>query len=471
MKTFSIAALAASMMVLACIDHVLSMPAMAMQDSPGAVAPAQDDKPAETPAVSPAQDQPVQPPAEPDADTLAKDREMERLIQAFGNLLTIAQNTLGGLGDAEMIAVERLRADLEMFNLRWPDDQRMIALELQCSRWLGDRDRVDQLFGQLVEMNPGTPGMLIVWAEDLYGRNEYARVLEVLELSKHSLKEVSQLAFLKARSLFAEHRFEEAAEALALLPESPQLKGPHLLQLATLRRAMPEYVKLWEEEQTKRAAEASADDLPLVTLETEHGTIKLELYENEAPIAVANFITLAESGFYDNTTFHRVVANHVTQGGDPNTKPGAAGAIGEGGPGYTIADEHSKPEARAHFSGSLGMAHSAAPNSAGSQFYICHEPKPDLNGSYTIFGRVVEGLDIARHMKLGDKLVKVAVERKRPHEYEFEKLTGQMPPVELRPVDPSTFSNTKPAEEEPAAEEPSADEPEAEEPAAAPEQE
>ncbi len=423
---------------------------------------AQDSAPAQTP---PAQGQPVNPP--PAADDATRDKEMNRLITAFGNLLNVAQNSLGGISESEMIAVERLRADLEMFNLRWPDDQRMLALELQCSRWLGDRDRVDQLFGQLVDMNPDTPAMLIVWAEDLYGRNEYSRVLDIIDGARHSPKNVPQLAFLKAKSLFAEHRFQEAVETLALLPESPQLKAPHLLELATLRRAAPEYVKLWQKEQELRAKEASADDLPIVTLETERGTIKLELFENEAPITVANFVTLVENGFYDNTTFHRVVPNHVTQGGDPNTKPGGTGVIGEGGPGYTIADEFTKPDARAHFSGSLGMAHSAAPNSGGSQFYICHEPKPDLNGKYTVFGRVVEGLEIARAMKLGDKLISAKVERKRDHEYTFEKLAGQMPPAtpNIRPVDPATVPQFQPP---PPAETP-AEMPSADEPAPAPE--
>jgi len=447
MRNLTAAALAASLFTLA----IPQVPAMAMQDGTATSAAAAQDAPA-PPTVDPAQ------------DAAAKDREMQRLIGAFGNLLTASQS-LQGLNPDDIKQVERLRADLEMFNVRWPEEQRMIALELQCCRWLGNRDCVDRLFYQLVELNPDTPAMVIVWSDDLLGRNEYQRALDAVDLWHQPAKDVPALAFVKAKCLFALNRFEEAAAAVAEVQDSPSIKPEHQVELLNLRQNASKYVELWSEELAKREAEAKADDLPIVTIETERGPITIELFENDAPIAVANFITLVEDGYFEDMTFHRVVRNHVTQTGDPNSKPGGEGVVGTGGPGYRIADEFTLPGARNHFAGSVGMAHGPAPNSAGSQFYIMHEPKPDLNGKYTVFGRVTEGLEIARQMKQGEKLIRAFVVRKRSHPYDnFEKLTGDKQPtardVEIAsppamPVDPNTTEgDAAPKPEAPKAEEP-----------------
>ncbi len=102
-------------------------------------------------------------------------------------------------------------------------------------------------------------------------------------------------------------------------------------------------------------------------LKTNRGDIELELFENEAPNTVANFITLVEKGFYNGLTFHRVLPGFMAQGGDPKGN-------GQGGPGYSIAEEFTKPNHRLHFRGSLAMARSASPDSAGSQFYLMFAP-------------------------------------------------------------------------------------------------
>lgn len=122
-------------------------------------------------------------------------------------------------------------------------------------------------------------------------------------------------------------------------------------------------------------------------IETTMGDMKVELYESEAPITVSNFISLAESGFYDELTFHRVIKGFVIQGGDPR-------GDGTGGSEKTIPLEIN--ENLRHLDGALAMARSADPDSASSQFYICDGPQPHLDGNYAVFGRVVEGMDVVR---------------------------------------------------------------------------
>jgi len=443
MKHQTVAVLAVSTMILSCLEQ-----------SAWAVAPLPQDQ---APASAPAQAQPV-------SDSETQSKEQQRLITAFTNLWPVFQQQSGIL-DSDRIVLERLRSELEMYNLRWPDDQRMLALQLQCCRWLADRDCVDQIFAQLVELNPDTPAMVVTWAEDLRGRNEFERALEVINSAKQPSESVPVLQYLKVKTLFSLNRFEEAAAALELIPESAQIKPTAQLDLVKLRTAVPQYVEFWSNEQQLRNQQTNN---PIVVLETERGTIKLELYEDEAPISVKNFISLVESGFYNDTLFHRVEVNHVTQGGDPNTKPGATGVPGTGGPGYTIADEFAIPNARKHFQGSLGMAHGSNANSGGSQFYICHEPKPDLNGGYTVFGHVIEGLDVALQMKRDQKLIKATVERKREgvNYADFPKITTASQPVLVPSAPPPGAPATPGQQPQPApADEPAADEPAAEEPA------
>jgi len=139
---------------------------------------------------------------------------------------------------------------------------------------------------------------------------------------------------------------------------------------------------------------------PIATVEMEKGgKIVIELYPRDAPITVANFIKLIKMKFYDGLTFHRVEPGFVVQGGDPN-------GDGSGGPGWTIKDEYNKLK---HLEGSLGMAKTRQPNSAGSQFYICLGPAPHLDGGYTVFGRVIKGMDVVRKIRIGDRMKRVTI--------------------------------------------------------------
>lgn len=134
-------------------------------------------------------------------------------------------------------------------------------------------------------------------------------------------------------------------------------------------------------------------------LETAKGTIKFELKESEAPITTRNFITLAEKGFYNGLTFHRVIRKFMIQGGCPKGN-------GTGGPGYTIKDEF-HPELK-HTKGAVSMAN-AGPNTGGSQFFITEQPQPHLDGHHSVFGQVTEGQDVVEKIKQGDKILKVTI--------------------------------------------------------------
>jgi cyclophilin family peptidyl-prolyl cis-trans isomerase len=130
----------------------------------------------------------------------------------------------------------------------------------------------------------------------------------------------------------------------------------------------------------------------LATIETTKGTIKFRFFPNEAPGHVENFKKLAGEGFYDGALFHRVIPGFMIQGGCPNSKKDNRGMHGTGGPGYTIKAEFNKIK---HKRGIVSMARSTNPDSAGSQFFICVKDSLFLDGQYTVFGEVVEGMDVA----------------------------------------------------------------------------
>lgn len=126
-------------------------------------------------------------------------------------------------------------------------------------------------------------------------------------------------------------------------------------------------------------------------IETKFGNIEMKFFPDVAPNHVNNFIELAKKGFYDGTTFHRIIPGFMIQGGDPNSKDPDKAKHGMGGPGYTIKAEFND---KSHKRGTLSMARAAHPDSAGSQFFICVADSFFLDKQYTVFGEVVSGMDI-----------------------------------------------------------------------------
>ena len=149
------------------------------------------------------------------------------------------------------------------------------------------------------------------------------------------------------------------------------------------------------DEENEVSVEATGE-LPIATIKVKNfGTIKAELYPNKAPNTVNNFISLANSGFYDGLIFHRVIKGFMNQGGDPD-------GVGTGGPGYSIKGEFSSNgytnNDLKHTAGVLSMARASNPDSAGSQFFIMAEDASYLDGEYAAFGKVIEGMDVVEEI-------------------------------------------------------------------------
>lgn len=188
------------------------------------------------------------------------------------------------------------------------------------------------------------------------------------------------------------------------------------------------------EEKVEAPAPSSGPN-PVVEFKTSMGSFQIELFEDDAPNTVANFVELIEKEFYDGTVFHRVIEGFMIQGGDPNSKDADPSNDGMGGPGYRFDDEFSSQKHTG--AGILSMAN-AGPKTNGSQFFITLAPTPHLDGRHTVFGKVTKGLDIIKSIgktetsgprgsppnrpKTDIKVESAKVLSKRDHEYKVKKL-------------------------------------------------
>ena len=143
------------------------------------------------------------------------------------------------------------------------------------------------------------------------------------------------------------------------------------------------------------------------TIETSKGTIVAELFDTEVPNTVANFEKLANSEFYDGTRFHRVIRDFMAQGGDPLSRDPGNARVGSGGPGYKIKCETDR-NTHKHVAGALSMAH-AGKDTGGSQFFICHGPQRHLDGVHTVFGQVMQGMDVVLRIERNDVVNSIRV--------------------------------------------------------------
>jgi len=137
------------------------------------------------------------------------------------------------------------------------------------------------------------------------------------------------------------------------------------------------------------------------TIETEKGDLVLELFASDVPVTVNNFVFLAREGFYDGTIFHRVIPGFMAQGGDPT-------GTGAGNPGYSFADEFTE---HTHITGALSMANSGS-NTNGCQFFITYAPQPHLDGEHTVFGQLIEGMDVLEKIETGDTIIRITIEKR-----------------------------------------------------------
>jgi peptidylprolyl isomerase len=180
------------------------------------------------------------------------------------------------------------------------------------------------------------------------------------------------------------HQSASVEPSPSLLPSEVELAGP-----------------LTAEEQNIMNPAITNDMNPSATIRTNYGDITLELFANEMPITVGNFVTLAEDGFYDGTKFHRVIPNFMIQGGDPNTRGDNEAIYGTGGPESNIPDEFVEGELLTNTRGTIAMANTGQPNSGGSQWFInlvdntgLDFDKQPLTSRHPVFGRVLSGMEV-----------------------------------------------------------------------------
>lgn len=285
--------------------------------------------------------------------------------------------------------------------------QRMVAAAVQ-EYLLDPKDRklADMLWG-ILDIN--------VEADQYEGMLEVAQALQANGYQQEKLR--GALAITS----FALNHYDIAKEQVNALIE----EGAADPKLLNLRDDADEVKREWENELRVRQEDAQGPPLPRVLIHTTKGDILVELFENQAPETVGNFIHLVESGFYEGLTFHRVISNFMAQVGCPI-------GDGTGGPGYTIYGEMKKPGARKFFRGTLGMALAQDPNSAGSQFFISYIPTYELNDDYTAFGRVLSGMQVVGNLvrvnpdekkeegapvEMPDEIISIEVLNKRDHEY------------------------------------------------------
>ncbi len=285
-------------------------------------------------------------------------------------------------------------------------------------------------------------------------RIETNQFQKAYELSLQALDKDPQDRYVWKAFQLTTFNLERFAEFAKKLDSSfPKEKPEWALRMG--KQADEMYGK-WQQEGALRAAEKKADDLPRVRITVEHrrflrgsdgaslGKIEktgveefiVELFEDQAPATVANFISLVESKAYDGTRFHLAVSAVMAVGGDLHSKTGDPAEDGDGGPGYVIPDEFGLPKARNHFRGSLSMVNFERPKTAGSQFFITLVPRPEFDGKHTVFGRVIRGMEAVDNITRGrtnnqigffgllipgDLLLRAEVLRKRNHEYKVIK--------------------------------------------------
>lgn len=392
----------------------------------------------------------------------------DSLLERYRSTRTSLINQ-GGIAPGDLDAIRILRDDLSKWTSSH-DDFKVVAAELQLSLWLDDSPACNTLFNTLATLQPENSDIIVAWtnfklsqegadpsvvweeltaqfpgsssvalgmAQYLDSKNRFTEAIAAIEQIDLSTASPVMLE-LYSDLLFADNRFKDATAALeqidpTLLADDPALSAKIDPKLTRYR----DTAKRWEIELLIREDEETADDLPRVMIITSKGPILIELFEDHAPNTVANFVSLAESGYYDGTRFHRVLPKFMAQGGDPNSREGAEGTAGSGGPGYNIEDEHTGDNIREHFAGSLSMAKTSTPHSAGSQFFLTHLPTPHLDGRHTVFGRIITGLKIARSLEQDDAIIAMTIVRKRDHDYVVIKY-GQKTEKVIEPTNPKT---------------------------------
>jgi len=357
------------------------------------------------------------PTASDDADTDAKAVEETKDPIAAWNELQSQRIELGK-------KLNVLRAEFEK-----ADDDRKLEIRKEYTALMTTfqselQPKMVKLAPRVYKLDPkqGDAGQIAM--EIAFRENRYAESAKIADVLIAQGRNVDAILSAAGASQYAMHNFEQAAKIFNEAEKAGKLDK----RGGQFKKAANDYIELWKNEQEIREREVQAtgdQQLPRVELKTSRGNVVLELFENEAPNAVANFITLVESGKYDGIKFHRVLPNFMAQGGNLNTLDDDP-ANDNDGSGFTIECECYRDDARKHFRGTLSMAH-AGKNTGGAQFFLTHLPTYWLNAGHsanpghTVFGRVAEGQETVDAISVGDALKSAKVLRKRNHEYKPER--------------------------------------------------
>ena len=318
------------------------------------------------------------------------------------------------IGASERTALQGLQSRLDAFLGEHPEDRRAIVLDINVASWLGQTDRVDADYERLA-MLTDADAVWLAWAKVRLSENLYDEAGNMARGRDYDLANTPGIAILDAQVYMSNNDFEGAMAAIAAIPEDGLAKPGIRTKANRIRGQAQRWLNLWTDELALRAAEETAGTAPIMQLVTSRGPVTILLHEDQAPNTVANFIELSEQGFYNGTRFHRVMPNFVAQSGDPNSRPGSIGTAGTGGRGAQLPDESARADKRLHFAGAVAMAKAPDPTKPGksilksgsSQFYIILEPAESLNDEYTVFGRVIDGMEAVQRLRRDDELVAV----------------------------------------------------------------
>jgi cyclophilin family peptidyl-prolyl cis-trans isomerase len=354
------------------------------------------------------------------------------------------------------LRLSALQADLEAARRARPQDPTV--------QWLtgellliagGEPDEIRPYFERALAAGLNQPQLFASLAKVEFDSNHFQAAYDYALKALEGDRQSQAVWQIYVRASFGIERFGEVVQSLD--QAFPEVKPPWAAEMRSTAQGL---LGEWRRELALRHAEEARGNLPMVRFTIEHrsfanaavnqtqdnnqsvgerstgrGVVEIELFEDQAPLAVANFVNLVERGFYNGTRFHWAEAGRMVVGGDPNTKGENRAEDGRGGPGYSIPDESNSALAREHFRGSISMVQRGP--TAGSQFLITLIPCPEFNGHFTVFGRVVAGQDVIDQVTQGrtnrevgafgkiipgDALVHAEVIRKRSHKYEVTRV-------------------------------------------------
>lgn len=356
---------------------------------------------------------------------------LTRTEQRFRELATYIRQR-GAIDAATAATIEQLakEIDAELASPQTDRDQmlRLLPARAQIAIWMTDEKSMDAAFEKLMSFSTASEAIAIAWARETNNDARFEKTLEIL-MARSFTSDPRRIdaKILIGDALRGLNRFDAAQAEYNTAP----FQGRSNEQLAAIgegTRRVSAGRDLFNRELVMLQKDQVRGDLPVVELTTTKGAILVELFEDYAPSTVGNFIEHCEAMRYDGTAFHRFMRGFGVQGGDPETAAGREGGMSNGG--WVIPDECDRPDRRSPLVGRLVMAKQPASdspikpaaNSAGCQFTILTGPAEGLDGYYTVFGRVIDGMEHARALREGDQIVRATVISKRNHDYKAVRL-------------------------------------------------